>query len=112
MACWLHCRGCECGEYHMSGGREPLCVAQGCNSLRGIGVAAIHDYHDSDHQACLQQHSAAKGFDNRSYDTGLRKQDIGVSINNRTVQHSHPLETNTSYIYWIVSIEASWTKRG
>lgn len=55
----------------MSGRREWLWVGQGGGSLWGAGMAAIRDYHNSDYQARLQQHSPAKDFYNQSRYTYL-----------------------------------------
>lgn len=55
----------------MSDRREPLWVAQGGDSLWGVGMAAIRYYHNHDCQARLQQHSPAKDFYDQSRYTYL-----------------------------------------
>ena len=55
----------------MFGRREPLWVAQGGDSLWGVGMAAIRDYHNPDYQARLQEHSPAKDFYDQSRYTYL-----------------------------------------
>lgn len=55
MARWFHCCGCQHREQCMSGRRAPLWVAQGSDSVWGVGMAAIRDYHNPHQQTRLQQ---------------------------------------------------------
>lgn len=62
MARWFYRRGYQHRDQCVPGRRERLWVDQGGDSLWSIRMAAIHDYHSPDYQACLQERWPDKDF--------------------------------------------------